>query len=353
MNPIWAAAADEGLAVIHHSGAVGYPGYRDLWQNPFLGRLAGAPLGRHARRGRVHWRRHDGPLSDDSVRHPRVAASAGCRSGAAAWTTRPCTWATSPRTSSIKLSEYMTGGRFFAGIVLHEGEEMVKMVTDLIGDHVLMFGSDYPHSESRFPESVQKVLSWESLTPERKRQAALGQPRRVLWGAWSLCTRPSFPGFARQTPLAVACPLLALAVYRLRAATSPRQSAMVATSRAADPTRITIAIRGDPKFVAGKLSMGTVGGIPGVDEMEDMLNAGLGNVDRGNRIHQQLAEQMPTVENGLWQVFPDGRMETTWKLPGRILARRSAVYERGSPIHRDRRARPGPAHFPQRSLPVG
>jgi predicted TIM-barrel fold metal-dependent hydrolase len=65
-----------------------------------------------------------------------------------------------------KLSEYLTGGRFFAGIVIHEGEDMVQMVTKHMGDHVLMFGSDYPHSESRFPGSADKVLSWHSLGAE-------------------------------------------------------------------------------------------------------------------------------------------------------------------------------------------
>ena len=39
-KPIWKAAADENLAVIHHSFSIGYPGQRDLWSNPFLGRLA-------------------------------------------------------------------------------------------------------------------------------------------------------------------------------------------------------------------------------------------------------------------------------------------------------------------------
>jgi predicted TIM-barrel fold metal-dependent hydrolase len=65
-----------------------------------------------------------------------------------------------------KFSEYMIGGRFFTGIVLHEGEKMTKMVTDFLGDHVLMYASDYPHAESRFPESVDKVLSWKSLSCE-------------------------------------------------------------------------------------------------------------------------------------------------------------------------------------------
>ena len=45
------------------------------------------------------------------------------------------------------MTEYMTGGRFFAAIVLHEGEEMVRLVSDAMGDGVLMFGSDYPHAE--------------------------------------------------------------------------------------------------------------------------------------------------------------------------------------------------------------
>ena len=45
MDPIWKAADEEGLVVVHHSFSVGYPGYRDLWQNPFLGRMASHPWG--------------------------------------------------------------------------------------------------------------------------------------------------------------------------------------------------------------------------------------------------------------------------------------------------------------------
>ena len=43
--------------------------------------------------------------------------------------------------------EYTTGGRFFASIVLHEGGKMVKLVSDYLGDHLLMFSTDYPHRE--------------------------------------------------------------------------------------------------------------------------------------------------------------------------------------------------------------
>jgi predicted TIM-barrel fold metal-dependent hydrolase len=45
LNPIWAAAAEADLTVVHHSFAAGYPGYRDLWNNPFMGRTASHPWG--------------------------------------------------------------------------------------------------------------------------------------------------------------------------------------------------------------------------------------------------------------------------------------------------------------------
>jgi predicted TIM-barrel fold metal-dependent hydrolase len=64
--------------------------------------------------------------------------------------------------------EYLTGGRFFAGIVLHEGEDMVLHVNQMMGEHVLMFGSDYPHAESRFPDSADIVVGWQSLTEDAK-----------------------------------------------------------------------------------------------------------------------------------------------------------------------------------------
>jgi hypothetical protein len=68
-----------------------------------------------------------------------------------------------PGNLARKPSEYMTGGRFFASVVIHEGEKMARMVTDFLGDGVLMYSSDYPHAESRFPESTDQVLAWKSL----------------------------------------------------------------------------------------------------------------------------------------------------------------------------------------------
>ena len=73
-----------------------------------------------------------------------------------------------------KPSEYMAGGRFFASIEMHEGPDMVRTVSELMGDDILMMGTDYPHAESRFPESVDRVLAW-------REQVSEGVLRKMLW----------------------------------------------------------------------------------------------------------------------------------------------------------------------------
>jgi predicted TIM-barrel fold metal-dependent hydrolase len=40
---------------------------------------------------------------------------------------------------------------------------------DVIGEDVLMYASDYPHSESHFPKSVELVLGW-NMSKERKQK---------------------------------------------------------------------------------------------------------------------------------------------------------------------------------------
>jgi predicted TIM-barrel fold metal-dependent hydrolase len=50
---------------------------------------------------------------------------------------------------------------------------MFNMVSQFLGDDVLMYASDYPHSECQFPNSVDNVLGWASLKPDTK--------RKLLW----------------------------------------------------------------------------------------------------------------------------------------------------------------------------
>jgi len=53
------------------------------------------------------------------------------------------------------------------------------MITDYLGDGLLMYSSDYPHSESRFPESTDKVLAWKSLGDEVM--------QKMLWNNATRC----------------------------------------------------------------------------------------------------------------------------------------------------------------------
>jgi uncharacterized protein len=175
MDPIWEAANEAGLAVIHHSFSWGYPAYRDLWDNPFLGRLGSHPFA--AMRAMSAFL---GAGLMDRYPNLRFGILESGFGWLPFWTRRMDDQAIYmghvAENLQYKLSEYVTGGRFFASIVLHEGEAMVKMVMDDLGDHVLMFGSDYPHAESRFPDSVDKVLAWESITPERMRKLMWDNP---------------------------------------------------------------------------------------------------------------------------------------------------------------------------------
>jgi hypothetical protein len=93
-----------------------------------------------------------------------------------------------PQNLARKPGEYMTSGRFFASLVIHEGEKMAKMVTDFLGDNVLMYSSDYPHAESRFPESTSKVLAWQSLGDDVM--------RKMLWDTRSDASESPSPHFS-------------------------------------------------------------------------------------------------------------------------------------------------------------
>lgn len=163
MNPVWQAAAEENLTVAHHSFASGYPGYRDLWDNPFLGRTASHPWG--AMRAVASF---FGSGIMDRFPSLRFAVLESGFGWLPFWAKRMddqvIYMGTVAEGLKRKPSEYMTSGQFFCSIVLHEGPDMVRMVSELMGDHILMFGSDYPHAESRFPESADKVIGWEGLS---------------------------------------------------------------------------------------------------------------------------------------------------------------------------------------------
>jgi peptide/nickel transport system substrate-binding protein len=76
-----------------------------------------------------------------------------------------------------------------------------------------------------------------------------------------------------------------------------------------------VTIRGEPGALIDAVDSVGVGGSAGVVEVEQLINVGLAEVaDYRVVLRPRLAETIPSVENGLWKTFPDGRMETTWKI---------------------------------------
>ncbi len=47
-----------------------------------------------------------------------------------------------------------------------EGEGMIKMVMGIPGDGMLMYVSDYPHTECEFPSSATRVKDWQTNPPQ-------------------------------------------------------------------------------------------------------------------------------------------------------------------------------------------
>ncbi len=63
--------------------------------------------------------------------------------------------------------------------------------------------------------------------------------------------------------------------------------------------------------------------------MQPLVHAGLTVKDDQGVVRPLLAEAAPAAENGLWKVFPDGRMETTWRIKA------GAVWQDGAPLTTD------------------
>lgn len=54
--------------------------------------------------------------------------------------------------------------------------------------------------------------------------------------------------------------------------------------------------------------------LPGADAIDAMVSAGFVITDDRGLLRPELADAIPDIENGLWKISPDGKMETTWKL---------------------------------------
>jgi len=162
MEPVWQAADELGLAVIHHShynGPPYFPGYKDLWDNAFLGRSASHPWGAMRAIGAFF-----GSGKMERYQNIRFGILECCVGWLPFWVRRmddQATYVGGIPEMEHTIGEQIASGRFFAAIEMAEGEDMIQMVMDWMGPDVLMYGSDYPHQECRFPGSVDHFLNWD------------------------------------------------------------------------------------------------------------------------------------------------------------------------------------------------
>jgi predicted TIM-barrel fold metal-dependent hydrolase len=165
-EPLWAVAETYDLTVVIHSFTMASPyppGIWDNWDNLFLQRSAG-----HV------WnaQRNMAALLGAGVldRYPRLRiAPLECGHGwLACWGARldeaadMCHHLLQPL--KRKPSEYIRGPQYFQSIQLHEGEQSLRHAIEAVGEDTLMFATDYPHTESWFPKSVEIVLGWTTIS---------------------------------------------------------------------------------------------------------------------------------------------------------------------------------------------
>jgi uncharacterized protein len=171
LEPIWQAAEEHDLAIVNHSFAWDppyFPGYRDMWDNTYLARLCSHPWGA--------MRFMAGFLAGGVLdRHPGLRlAVLECGFGWLPFWVRRMDEQVAyvGRTAPLKRlpSEQFAAGRVFCNIEAHEHEPMLEMVTKALGDGVLMYASDYPHYESWFPDSIDKIMAWSSFGEASRRK---------------------------------------------------------------------------------------------------------------------------------------------------------------------------------------
>src|SRR5881628_3225299 len=175
-EPIWAAAQEYDLTVVIHSFTMSIPyppGMWDNWDNMFLVRSASHVL---------NAQRNMAALIGSGVldRYSSLRlTSLECGHGwLAFWASRLDEQAEMSQHALPRLkrkpSDYIRGPQYYQSIQLHEGELSLRQAIEAIGENTLMFATDYPHSESWFPKSV------DAEPRGRPAQAPLGERGALL-----------------------------------------------------------------------------------------------------------------------------------------------------------------------------
>jgi len=105
--------------------------------------------------------------------------------------------------------------------------------------------------------------------------------------------------------------VVVFAVLLTGCATAGRTPDAQSDRRQAAPKRVVASIMGDPHTVYQTLNPASR--VRGIEHIQALVAAGLAREGEGV-LRAEVAEAVPSLENGLWKVLPDGRMETTWKI---------------------------------------
>ncbi len=156
------------------------PGMWDTWDNVFLQRSAG-----HVWNAQRNMAALIGAGVLDRYPELRLAPLECGHGWLAFWAARldelaeMCRHALPPL--KHKPSEYVRGPQYFQSIQLHEGELSLRQAIEALGEDTLMFATDFPHSESWFPKSVEAILGWTSISETAR--------RKLLWDNAVRCYR--------------------------------------------------------------------------------------------------------------------------------------------------------------------
>jgi predicted TIM-barrel fold metal-dependent hydrolase len=182
LEPIWAAMADADLPILHHSFFYEppyFPGYRDVWDNVVVARTAAHPWGAQLIVAYLL-------LSGVFDRYPnlRIGFSETGVGWLPQWLLRLDMQSRhlvgSGPALKRKPSEYAAAGHVFCGIELYEGEAVAKFVNEVLGDGVLMYQSDYPHAQCKFPDSPAIPLAFGELTEAQRVAMFSGNAERFM-----------------------------------------------------------------------------------------------------------------------------------------------------------------------------
>jgi peptide/nickel transport system substrate-binding protein len=128
----------------------------------------------------------------------------------------------------------------------------------------------------------------------------------------------------RKTPWLIA--ITAVLIVAACAPATPRPAQGDIGGAKSDQSKtLVLAVRGEPAALSGKEFIEGLG----VANTKRLFNANLALIDDRENAAPYLAEALPQLDTDTWRVFPDGRMETTFRL------RENLTWHDGTPLTAD------------------